>query len=110
MPIVLMVDGPSLGGFVCPATITTTELWKMGQVRPGDAVCFKKLSIQEAYERRFRVDRQVALVCQVARGALSAAAADADFAAYKVRPRPAGAGFKPASKLLEFFSAPGTCA
>ena len=32
MPIVLMVDGPSLGGFVCPATILTTELWKMGQV------------------------------------------------------------------------------
>ena len=24
MPIALMVDGPSLGGFVCPATITTT--------------------------------------------------------------------------------------
>ena len=33
MPVVLMVDGPSLGGFVCPATIATTELWKMGQVR-----------------------------------------------------------------------------
>lgn len=47
MPICLMVDGPSLGGFVCPATITTTELWKMGQVRPGDAVQFKKLSIEE---------------------------------------------------------------
>ena len=47
MPVVLMVDGPSLGGFVCPATITTTELWKMGQVRPGDAVRFRKLSIEE---------------------------------------------------------------
>ncbi len=85
MPIVLMVDGPSLGGFVCPATITTTELWKIGQVRPGDEVCFKKLTIQEAYEQRFRVDRKVALICQVARGALSADAAEADFDAFKVR-------------------------
>ena len=36
MPVVLMVDGPSLGGFVCPVTATTTELWKMGQVRAQD--------------------------------------------------------------------------
>ena len=33
MPIALMPDGPSLGGFVCPATITSNEMWKMGQVR-----------------------------------------------------------------------------
>jgi urea carboxylase len=36
MPVILMVDGPSLGGFVCPATIVSTELWKIGQV--GGAV------------------------------------------------------------------------
>ena len=47
MPIALMVDGPSLGGFVCPATITSTQLWKMGQVRPGDCVRFRRLSIEE---------------------------------------------------------------
>jgi hypothetical protein len=33
MPVILMVDGPSLGGFVCAATIVSTELWKIGQVR-----------------------------------------------------------------------------
>jgi allophanate hydrolase subunit 2 len=32
MPVILMVDGPSLGGFVCAATIVSTELWKIGQV------------------------------------------------------------------------------
>jgi hypothetical protein len=47
MPVALMVDGPSLGGFVCPATITSSELWKMGQVRPGDSVCFIKQTIGE---------------------------------------------------------------
>lgn len=41
----LMFDGPSLGGFVCPATITSTELWKMGQVSAKDTVLFKPVSL-----------------------------------------------------------------
>ncbi|GJD93256.1 urea carboxylase [Methylobacterium iners] len=40
MPILLGPDGPSLGGFVCPAVIARDELWKMGQLRPGDRVRF----------------------------------------------------------------------
>ncbi|WP_445679862.1 urea carboxylase [Radicibacter daui] len=40
MPIILGPDGPSLGGFVCPAVIARDELWKMGQLRPGDGVRF----------------------------------------------------------------------
>jgi len=40
MPVILGPDGPSLGGFVCPATIVSDELWKMGQLKPGDLVRF----------------------------------------------------------------------
>ncbi|GAC1545364.1 MAG: urea carboxylase [Candidatus Velthaea sp.] len=40
VPIVLGPDGPSLGGFVCPVVIANTELWKTGQLRPGDRVRF----------------------------------------------------------------------
>ena len=40
MPILLGPDGPSLGGFVCPAVITKADLWKMGQLKPGDKVRF----------------------------------------------------------------------
>ena len=36
MPVILTRDGPSLGGFVCAATIAKAELWKVGQVKPGD--------------------------------------------------------------------------
>ena len=39
MPIALMPDGPSLGGFVCPATIISAEMWKMGQVRQPRSAC-----------------------------------------------------------------------
>ena len=40
LPILLGPDGPSLGGFVCPATVLTTDRWKLGQLRPGDTVSF----------------------------------------------------------------------
>ena len=40
MPIILGPDGPSLGGFVCPAVIARDELWKIGQLKPGDSVRF----------------------------------------------------------------------
>jgi urea carboxylase len=40
VPIVLGPDGPSLGGFVCPATVAVAERWKLGQLRPGDEVRF----------------------------------------------------------------------
>ncbi|MQP66538.1 urea carboxylase [Niveispirillum sp. SYP-B3756] len=40
MPIILGPDGPSLGGFVCPVVVARDELWKVGQLRPGDKVRF----------------------------------------------------------------------
>ena len=45
MPVALMFDGPSLGGFVCPATITSSDLWKMGQCRAGDGIRFKPTNL-----------------------------------------------------------------
>ncbi|TCJ14957.1 urea carboxylase [Parasulfuritortus cantonensis] len=48
MPVILGPDGPSLGGFVCPATIVQAELWKMGQLKPGDRVRFKRLTRAQA--------------------------------------------------------------
>ncbi len=40
MPIILGPDGPSLGGFVCPLVVARDELWKTGQLKPGDKVRF----------------------------------------------------------------------
>ncbi len=51
MPVILGPDGPSLGGFVCPATIVAAELWKLGQLRPGDKVRFVRLTPQDAAAR-----------------------------------------------------------
>jgi urea carboxylase len=40
MPILLGPDGPSLGGFVCPAVVIKEDLWKLGQLKPGDKLRF----------------------------------------------------------------------
>ncbi len=48
MPVILGPDGPSLGGFVCPVTIAHAELWKLGQLKPGDKVRFSLLSMKQA--------------------------------------------------------------
>ena len=48
MPVILGPDGPSCGGFVCPATIMHPELWKLGQLRPGDRVSFIPLTLEAA--------------------------------------------------------------
>lgn len=48
MPVILGPDGPSLGGFVCPATVISADLWKLGQVRAGDKIRFVPVSINDA--------------------------------------------------------------
>ncbi|MGM0691459.1 MAG: urea carboxylase, partial [Pseudomonadota bacterium] len=48
MPVILGPDGPSLGGFVCPATIVTADLWKLGQLKPGDTIRFVPTTLTEA--------------------------------------------------------------
>jgi urea carboxylase len=40
MPVILGPDGPSLGGFVCPATVVRADRWKLGQLKAGDRVRF----------------------------------------------------------------------
>lgn len=50
MPVILGPDGPSLGGFVCPATVITAELWKLGQLKAGDTVRFMPIAIEKAVE------------------------------------------------------------
>jgi urea carboxylase len=50
MPVILGPDGPSLGGFVCPATVVRAELWKIGQLAPGNTVRFVPMTLEKANE------------------------------------------------------------
>ena len=62
MPVILGPDGPSLGGFVCPVVVVDAELWKLGQLRPGDLIEF--IPVDEAWAR----DRQLEVTELIAGG------------------------------------------
>lgn len=47
-PVILTCDGPSLGGFVCQAVVAEAEMWKIGQVKPGDSITFVPISFDHA--------------------------------------------------------------
>ncbi|MDR7149815.1 urea carboxylase [Hydrogenophaga palleronii] len=63
MPVILGPDGPSLGGFVCPAVVAHAELWKLGQLRPGDTVRFYRVSQTQALEREAAIHRAITARC-----------------------------------------------
>ncbi len=57
--ILLGPDGPSLGGFVCPVTTAKGELWKLGQLHPGDKVRFQLLTLEQAEAIRKAVEDNI---------------------------------------------------
>jgi urea carboxylase len=60
-PIIITKDGPSLGGFVCIVTIIQAEMWKTGQMRPGDRITFtpvtKEVAIKAEQQQREMLDK-----------------------------------------------------
>ena len=69
MPVILGPDGPSLGGFVCPAVVIDADLWKLGQMRPGQKVRLVAVSADEADEIRAAQDRAIADLAPMPRSA-----------------------------------------
>jgi urea carboxylase len=63
MPIILGPDGPSLGGFVCPFVVIQADLWKVGQLAPGDTVILDPVSEADA---RAAEQAQEALIASLA--------------------------------------------
>ncbi|MDP3174324.1 MAG: urea carboxylase [Phenylobacterium sp.] len=60
MPIILGPDGPSLGGFVCPFVVIQADLWKTGQLAPGDTVSFQVVDDAAARAAEGEQDRLIA--------------------------------------------------
>src|ERR1700675_737588 len=71
MPIILGPDGPSLGGFVCPFVIIQADLWKVGQLAPGDEVRFEVVDDESARYAELEQDNAIAAL-EPADGSLDA--------------------------------------
>jgi urea carboxylase len=75
MPVILGPDGPSLGGFVCPATIVQAELWKMGQLKAGDKIRFKRLTQDEAGQLELAQNAEITTLTPASSVAIKASTA-----------------------------------
>ncbi|KIJ57609.1 hypothetical protein HYDPIDRAFT_104060 [Hydnomerulius pinastri MD-312] len=47
-PVILTQEGPDMGGYLCACTVASGDLWKVGQLSPGNAVTFNPVSWVEA--------------------------------------------------------------
>ena len=59
MPVVLGPDGPSLGGFVCPAVVVQAQLWKLGQLAPRDRVRLVPIPAEAAWAAERAQERMI---------------------------------------------------
>jgi urea carboxylase len=73
MPVILGPDGPSLGGFVCPATVVAADLWKLGQLRPGNRVRFVPVDQATAGRLEAEQDEAIATLAPRTRAAVATA-------------------------------------
>jgi len=55
-PIILVNDGPSMGGFINPYTVPSAVFWKLGQSKPGDVYRFKAVTVDQAQELRKKLN------------------------------------------------------
>lgn len=60
MPVLLGPDGPSLGGFVCPATVITADRGLIGQLKAGDRLRFEAVDDATAVAARAESDAAIA--------------------------------------------------
>ncbi|MFC7047967.1 urea carboxylase [Emcibacter nanhaiensis] len=78
MPILLGPDGPSLGGFVCPFVTITADLWKLGQLAPGDRVSFQLVDDRSAREALFSQENCISNGSETVWSSVAVAAQDQD--------------------------------
>jgi len=49
-PVILLNARGTIGGYALIATVVSSDVWKLGQLRPGDTVRFEDVSLAEARE------------------------------------------------------------
>jgi 5-oxoprolinase (ATP-hydrolysing) subunit C len=63
-PILLIADGPTLGGYMCALNVINADLWKVGQGAPGrDFMQFQLTSQEEAIQARIEQNKLLSENC-----------------------------------------------
>ena len=65
-PLVILADGPTIGGYPVVGVVTRAELPRLGQVRPGDRLAFEPQDVDDARaawrEQRRRLEAAAAAI------------------------------------------------
>lgn len=61
-PIVLLADAQTIGGYPQVAHVASVDLPLMAQLRPGDSVQFRRITLAEAHELNAAQERMLALL------------------------------------------------
>ncbi|KAM5346719.1 hypothetical protein ACJ41O_009724 [Fusarium nematophilum] len=67
-PIIFAHDRPDLGGFVCPTTVCSGEMWKVGQLKAGNTVRFLPTTYDNALKITQKKDAYLKALAALARG------------------------------------------
>lgn len=63
-PVIFPVDAPDFGGFVCSQTVVKASFWQLGQIKAGDTVKFRRVSLESALSARRDVETFVDRIVQ----------------------------------------------
>ena len=55
-PCIFPVDCPDFGGFVSSTTVIKADYWRLGQMKAGNTMQYKKVSLEDALALRMRVN------------------------------------------------------
>ncbi|KAK1146966.1 hypothetical protein N8T08_002293 [Aspergillus melleus] len=61
-PVIFPQDGPDFGGFITSHTIVKADLWKLGQVKAGDTLKYRAVSLADAVAARNERENFIAQV------------------------------------------------
>ena len=61
-PVLFPVDCPDLGGFVSSTTIVKADYWRLGQMKAGNKLKFRRVSYRDAMAKRKEVEEHVSMI------------------------------------------------
>lgn len=67
-PCLFPVDCPDLGGFVSSTTIVKADWWRLGQMKAGNTLRFRRIGLADALEKRREIERFVSRIGDCCKG------------------------------------------
>jgi urea carboxylase len=68
VPVLFTADAPSLGGLLITSTLPSSDFWRVGQIKPGNTVRFRRISFEQARELAARIEAYVSAVAKFVAG------------------------------------------